>query len=156
ELMSIPDFEETEDVFFAYEKRILKNLKKAGLMIAGAAVQKLMMTLSKEQEIIMNIADIIGYVYVAESTILRVEKLVKMRGEEACGGQLDMMRIYLYQAVDKVALAGKEALNSFAEGDELRMMLAGLRRFTKTEPFNSKDARQRVARQLIEANKYCF
>ena len=104
----------------------------------------------------MNIADIIGYIYVAESTILRVEKLVKMRGEEACSGQLDMMRIYLYQAVDKVALAGKEALYSFAEGDELRMMLVGLRRFTKTEPFNIKNCRQNVAKQLIEANRYCY
>ncbi|MDO8993225.1 MAG: acyl-CoA dehydrogenase family protein, partial [Daejeonella sp.] len=81
ELMSIPDFGEEDNSLFAAEKRQLANLKKAGLMIAGAAVQKLMMTLSKEQEILMNIADIIGYIYVAESTILRVEKLVKLRGE---------------------------------------------------------------------------
>ncbi|MFZ4101076.1 MAG: acyl-CoA dehydrogenase family protein [Sphingobacterium thalpophilum] len=156
ELMSIPDFAEEDNSLFASEKRILSNLKKAGLMIAGAAVQKLMMTLSKEQEILMNIADMIGYIYVAESTILRVEKLVKLRGEEACAGQLDMMRIYLYQSVDKVSVAGKEALYSFAEGDELRMMLVGLRRFTKSEPFNIKETRQRVAKQLIEANKYCY
>jgi hypothetical protein len=125
-------------------------------MIAGSAVQKLMMTLSKEQEILMNIADIIGYVYVAESTLLRVEKLVKQRGEDVCQGQIEMMRIYLHGAIDQVALAGKEALNSFAEGDELSMMLVGLRRFTKTGPFNIKNARQRVAKQLIDANKYCF
>src|SRR5690554_1753451 len=156
ELMSIPDFEETEDVLFAYEKRILKNLKKAGLMIAGSAVQKLMMTLSKEQEILMNIADIIGYIYVSESTILRVEKLVAMRGEEAVRGQIDIARVYLDSAVDSVSVAGKQALNAFAEGDELKMMLMGLRRFTKTEPFNSKEARQRIAKQLIEANKYCY
>ena len=67
-----------------------------------------------------------------------------------------MMRIYLQTALDKVALAGKEALYSFAEGDELKMMLVGLRRFTKAEPFNIKESRQRVAKQLIEANKYCF
>ncbi|RKD15222.1 acyl-CoA dehydrogenase [Pelobium manganitolerans] len=156
ELMSIPDFAEEDDTLFAAEKKTLQNLKKAGLMIAGSAVQKLMMTLAKEQEILMNIADIIGYVYVAESTLLRVEKLVSMRGEEACKGQLDMARIYLQEAVDKVAIAGKEALNSFAEGDELNMMLMGLRRFTKVKPFNIKDARQRVAKQLIDANKYCF
>lgn len=156
ELMSIPDFADEDDALFAAEKKTLMNLKKAGLMIAGAAVQKLMMTLSKEQEILMNIADIISSVYVAESTILRVEKLVSLRGEEACKGQLDMMRIYLQEAVDKTALAGKEALNSFAEGDELNMMLMGLRRFTKTAPFNIKDARQRVAKQLIDANKYCY
>lgn len=156
ELMSIPDFGEEDESLFAEEKKTLQNLKKAGLMIAGSAVQKLMMSLAKEQEILMNIADIIGYVYVAESTILRVEKLVKMHGEEAMQGQLDMMRIYLQEAVDKVYLAGKEALNSFAEGDELNMMLVGLRRFTKVKPFNIKDARQRVAKQLIEANKYCY
>lgn len=156
ELMSIPEFGDEDDALFAAEKKALKNLKKAGLMIAGAAVQKLMMSLSKEQEILMNIADIIGSVYVTESVILRVEKLVSMRGEEACKGQLDMMRIYLQEAVDKTYMAGKEALNSFAEGDELNMMLMGLRRFTKVPPFNIKDARQRVAKQLIEANKYCF
>lgn len=156
ELMSIPDFGEEDDSLFAAEKKAIKNLKKAGLMIAGSAVQKLMMTLSKEQEILMNIADIIGYVYVAESTLLRVEKLVNQRGEDACRGQIDMMQIYLYQAIDQVALAGKEALNSFAEGDELSMMLVGLRRFTKTQPFNIKNARQRVAKQLIDANNYCF
>lgn len=156
ELMSIPDFGEEDDTLFSTEKKALKNLKKAGLMIAGSAVQKLMMTLSKEQEILMNIADIIGYVYVTESILLRVEKLVKQRGEDACKGQIDMMHIYLYEAIDHVALAGKEALNSFAEGDELSMMLVGLRRFTKTNPFNIKDARQRVAKQLIDANKYCF
>lgn len=156
ELMAIPDFGEEEEALFAAEKKTLQNIKKAGLMIAGAAVQKLMMTLSKEQEILMNIADIIGLAYVAESTILRVEKLVALRGEAAVAGQIDMMKIYLQEAVDSVSLAGKEALNSFAEGDELNMMLMGLRRFTKTAPFNIKDARQRVAKQLIEANKYCY
>ncbi|MEY3677946.1 MAG: hypothetical protein RI924_87 [Bacteroidota bacterium] len=156
ELMSIPEFGEEDERLFAAEKKILQNLKKAGLMIAGSAVQKLMMSLAKEQEILMNIADIIGYVYVAESTLLRVEKLVQSRGEDAVQGQLDIMRIYLHEAVDKVYLAGKEALNSFAEGDELNMMLVGLRRFTKVQPFNVKDARQRIAKQLIEANKYCY
>ncbi|MEH6308866.1 acyl-CoA dehydrogenase family protein [Olivibacter sp. CPCC 100613] len=156
ELMAIPDFSEPESTFFAYEKRVIANLKKAGLLVAGAAVQKLMMTLQKEQEILMNIADIIGTVYVAESTLLRVEKLVHLKNEQEVAGQIDMARILLYQAVDKVYLAGKEALISFAEGDELKMMLVGLRRFTKLEPFNVKEARQRVAKQLIEANKYCF
>lgn len=156
ELLSIPEFGQEDDALFAYEKKILKNLKKTGLMIAGSAVQKLMMSLGKEQEILMNIADIIGYVYVAESTILRTEKLVQLSGEASCAGQLDMMRIYLNETVDKVHIAGKEALNSFADGDEFRAMMVGLRRFTKTEPFNIKDARQRVAKQLIEANKYCY
>ena len=156
ELMTIPEFGEDDTVPFASQKKILQSLKKIGLMIAGAAVQKFMMTLSKEQEILMNIADIIGSVYVAESIVLRVEKLAGMRGEEAVQGQMDMMNIYLYEAIERVTAAGKEALYSFAEGDELRMMLAGLRRFTKMEPFNIKETRQRVARQLIKANRYCY
>ncbi|MCY1546852.1 putative acyl-CoA dehydrogenase [compost metagenome] len=156
ELMSIPDFGEPDDTLFAAEKKIIQNLKKATLMVAGAAVQKLMMSLSKEQEILMNIADMASYVYVAESALLRTEKLVTLRGEEACKGQLDMMRIYLIEAVDGIHKAGKEALWAFAEGDELRMMMVGLRRFTKMEPFNVKQARQNVAQQLITANKYCY
>ena len=156
ELMSIPDFGEEDDTLFAAEKKTLQNLKKATLMVAGAAVQKLMMSLSKEQEILMNIADMASYVYVAESTMLRTEKLVSLKGEAACQGQLDLMRIYFVEAVDGVAKAGKEALWAFGEGDELRMMLVGLRRFTKMEPFNVKDVRQRVAQQVIEANKYIF
>ncbi|MGV3764422.1 acyl-CoA dehydrogenase family protein [Parapedobacter sp.] len=156
ELMAIPDFGEADDAPFAYEKKLLANLKKAGLLVAGAAVQKLMMTLQKEQEILMNIADIIGDVYLAESTLLRAEKLVRQRGEGAVQRQVDMARIYLHTAIDRVYLAGKEALHSFAEGDELKMMLVGIRRFTKAEPFNIKEARQRVAQALIEANGWCF
>lgn len=156
ELMAIPDFGEEDDAPFAYEKKLLANLKKAGLLVAGAAVQKLMMTLSKEQEILMNIADIIGYVYVAESTLLRAEKLYHQKGAEAVDAQVDIARIYLHSAIDKVYMAGKEALNSFAEGDELKMMMVGLRRFTKAEPYNIKEARQRIAKRLIEANRYDF
>lgn len=156
ELMSIPDFGAEDDAPFAAEKKIVANLKKAGLMIAGAAVQKLMMSLAKEQEILMNIADIIGYVYVAESVLLRAEKLQHTQPGEHADYAADMAKIYLYGAIDKVNAAGKEALYSFAEGDELNMMLVGLRRFTKAQPFNLKEARQRIAKKLIEENKYCF
>ena len=156
ELMSIPDFGEEDTTLFAAEKKIIANLKKATLMVAGAAVQKLMMSLSKEQEILMNIADMASYVYVAESAMLRTEKLVSLRGEDSCKGQLDMMRIYFVEAVDGLQKAGKEALWAFAEGDEQRMMLVGLRRFTKMEPFNVKQARQHVAQEIIAADKYCY
>ena len=156
ELMGIPDMAEPDDTLFAYEKQLIVGYKKAILMVAGAAVQKLMTTLSKEQEIIMNIADMAIETYVAESVLLRVEKLVSMRGEEACKEQLAMMRVYINDACDTIGIYGKEALNSFAEGDELRMMLMGLKRFTKQQPFNPKAARQVVAEKLIAANKYCF
>lgn len=156
ELVGIPEFSEPDDTLFAYEKKLIANFKKAILLIAGGAVQKLMTTLSKEQEIIMNIADMAIEAYVAESTLLRVEKLVGMRGEAACAEHLAIMRSYINSACDKIWVYGKEALNSYGEGDELRMMLMGLKRYTKQEPFNAKAARQAVAQKLITENKYCF
>ena len=157
ELMSIPDFGASDgDELFAKEKKYLKNLKKAGLMVAGAAVQKFMQKLGEEQEILMNLADMLIEGYVAESCLLRVEKLVEKHGEEAMARQIDMARVYLYEAIDKGAAAGREAINAFASGDEQRMMLMGLKRFTKTEPFNMKDARRRIADYAIDKNEYPF
>ena len=117
-------------------------------------MQKLMMKISDEQEILMNIADMAIETFEAESTLLRVMKLADKQGEAAAQLQIDMMRCYLNDAVDKVNKAGKEAINAFATGDEQRMMLLGLKRFTKTEPFNSKDARRRIADKMIAENKY--
>jgi hypothetical protein len=150
ELMSIPDFGEGDDSPFANELKSIANMKKCILMVAGAAVQKLMATLSKEQEIIMNIADMAIETFVAESMLLRVMKLVEKTGEENNKVQIAMMHVYLNDAVDTVAKNGKEAINAFAGGDEQRMMLLGLKRFTKTAPFNAKDARRLVAGKLIE------
>lgn len=156
ELMSIPDFGGEDTALFAAEKKYLKNFKKAVLMTAGSAAQKLMMELAKEQEVLMNIADMLIDLYVSESVLLRVEKLVSMWGDDACKEQIDIMRVYLNDAADRINKNGKEAINSFAQGDEQRMMLMGLKRFTKTEPFNAKDARRRVAAKLISENKYCY
>ena len=156
ELMSVPDFSAADDSLFAAEKKAIAQFKKAILMTAGAAVQKFMMSLAKEQEIIMNIADMAIETYAAESVLLRVEKLVAKQGADACGLQLDIARVYLNDAADKIFIAGKEAVNGMAEGDEQRMMLMGLKRFTKVAPINTKDARQRIAKKLIEENKYCF
>jgi len=157
ELMSIPDFGASDDdELFAKEKKALKNLKKAGLMVAGAAVQKYMQKLGDEQEILMNLADMLIEGYIAESVLLRVEKLISQKGEDALKIQTDMMRIYLYEAIEKAASAGKQAIYAFAEGDEQRMMLMGLKRFTKLDPMNLKDARRRVADHLIAKNEYPF
>lgn len=156
ELMGIPDFGSGEETLFSKEKRYVANFKKAVLMVAGSAVQKLMMQLGKEQEILMNIADMIIETYVSESIQLRVEKLVELKGEAACKVQLEMMRVYLNDAADKIHKSGKEAINSYAEGDEQRMMLVGLKRFTKTEPLNTTAARRTVSEKLIAENKYCF
>jgi alkylation response protein AidB-like acyl-CoA dehydrogenase len=155
ELMAVPDFSANgEDEFLGAEKKILRHLKKAVLMVAGAAVQKFMQKLGEEQEIIMNIADMMIEVYVSESVLLRTEKLVGIRGENACALQLDMMRLYLSNAVDKVNNAGREAVNSFATGDEQRGMLMGIKRFTKAEPVNRKELRRRIAAHVIAENKF--
>lgn len=156
ELMSIPDFSEEEESLFSREKKYLSGFKKAILMVAGAAAQKLMMDLAREQEIIMNISDMLIDLYISESLQLRVEKLVSMKGEEACRTQLDMMRVFIHDAADRINKNGKDAINGFASGDEQRMMLLGLKRFTRTDPYNTKDARRRIAGVLTDAGKYCF
>ncbi|MEO6490955.1 MAG: acyl-CoA dehydrogenase family protein [Ferruginibacter sp.] len=154
ELMSIPEFGSEDETPFASEKKVIANMKKCILMTAGAAVQKLMMKLSDEQEILMNIADMAIQTYHAESALLRVIKMADKGGEANSQIQVDMMRCYLNDAIDKVNKSGKEAINSFATGDEQRMMLLGLKRFTKMAPFNSKDARRRIADRLIAEGKY--
>jgi alkylation response protein AidB-like acyl-CoA dehydrogenase len=153
ELMSIPEFGDGEDKLFATELKTVANIKKSILMVAGAAVQKLMTTLSKEQEIIMNIADMAIQTFVSESMLLRVMKAVETTGKENNKVQLAMLHVYLNDAVDIVAKNGKEAINSFAVGDEQKMMLLGLKRFTKAAPFNSKEARRLVAAKLIADGK---
>jgi len=154
ELMSIPEFGAGEESPFAMEKVIIHNFKKAILLTAGAAAQKLMMKLEQEQEILMHIADMVMETFVAESALLRAWKLADKRGESAAAFELDMMRTYLYDAADSINKSGKDAINAFAEGDEQRMMLLGLKRFTKVAPFNSKEAKRRIADKLINDNKY--
>jgi len=156
EIMRIPSPEPIEQTLFAREKSYIGNFKKAALLVAGAAVQKLMQTLAKEQEVLMAISDIIIEIYVCESLQLRVEKLVGMRGEEACKEHLEIMRVYINDAADKIHKYGKEAINSFATGDEQKIILTGLRRFTKVDAINTTAARRNIAAKLITENKYCF
>ncbi len=157
ELMAVPDFGASEDDrLFAAEKKVLANLKKAGLMIAGAAVQKFMQNLNDEQEVLMHLADVLIQVYVAESALLRTEKLINTRGQQACERQVDLTMTYLHTAVEQVQSAGKQAIYAFADGDELRMMLLGLKRFTKIAPYNLKESRRRIADAMIEKNDYIY
>ena len=125
-------------------------------MVAGAAVQKFMMKLSDEQEILMNLADMLIEGYVAESVLLRVEKLISTKGEAACAIQKEIAIIYLHHAMAKAAQAGREAITSFAEGDEQRLMLMGLKRFTKIDAYNLKEARRKVADFAISKGEYPF
>ena len=151
ELTSIPDFgAQEEEGLFTKEKKVITNLKKAGLMISGAAVQKYMQKLSSEQEILMNLADMLIEVYAAESAILRTEKLVAQKGEAACKQQINMAKLYMHRAVEIANKAGKEAIYAFAEGDMQRMMLLGLKRFTKIEAANLKEIRRSIAEAVLD------
>ncbi|HVK47020.1 MAG TPA: acyl-CoA dehydrogenase family protein [Pseudobacter sp.] len=154
ELMSIPDFGSDDETPFAKEIKLINNFKKAILMTAGAAVQKLMMKIEQEQEILMNIADMAIQTFLAESALLRLQKLSSLRGADAVKYESDITRTFLYDAADHINKFGKDAINSFAEGDEQRMMLLGLKRFTKADPFDSKEARRRIAGRLIADNRY--
>ena len=154
DLMSIPEMGDAPTGVFGNENKYLEGFKKTILMVAGSAVQKLMQSLAKEQEVLMNIADMAIWTYQAESVLLRVEKMIEMKGEAASEAQIAIVKTYFYDIADKIDKAGKDALNSFAEGDELRMMLMGMKRFTKTDPFNPKASRQLIAEKLINENRY--
>lgn len=153
ELMSVPDMSEAEGEY-AYEKKMVSHMKKATLMAAGAAVQKLMMALENEQEILMNVSDMLSEIYASESLLLRIEKLHRTGHDVILLN--DILSVYLHDSVNRLETAAKNALESFAEGDELKMMLVGLKRFTRMEPFNCKNARRRIAEKLIAENRYCF
>jgi len=153
ELMSVPDFGGDDEGQFAAEIKAIKNAKKAFLLVAGGAVQKLMAKLKDEQEIIMNASDMLIQLYNAESLLLRVQKIFE-KGEKADQVYIDILKVAFNDAMNKINVAGKDALQSYAEGDELRIMLMGLKRFTKYEPVNVKEARRRIAAKVIEAGKY--
>lgn len=158
ELMGIPSFDTPDYTeLFAEEKEMIAKLKKAFLMVAGAAVQKFGPDLESHQQLLMAAADMLIEIYMAESTILRVEKLAKKVGESQAQEQIAMAQLYLYHAVDIVSQKGKEGIVSFAEGDEQRMMLMGLRRYTKYVNMpNVVALREKIAAKLITENQYAF
>src|SRR5699024_4962380 len=158
ELTSIPSFDIPDfSKPLSEEKDILKKLKKAFLMVAGSAVQKYGADLDKKQNLLMSAADILIEVFMVESAILRTEKSIQSKGEESQTAQIAMTRLYMYQAVELIATKGKEAIISFSSGDEQRMLLMGLRRFTKYQNYpNISDLKNEIAQHLIEANEYCF
>ncbi|MEO8516139.1 MAG: acyl-CoA dehydrogenase family protein [Flavobacterium sp.] len=158
ELVGIPDFNTPDySELFAEEKELLGKLKKAFLMVAGAAVQKYGPDLDAHQQLLMAASDMLIEIYMAESTILRTEKLAKSKGAENVKEQIAMAQLYLYNAVDIITQKGKESIISFAEGDEQRMMLMGLRRFTKyTNMPNVVGLRETITSKLVAENAYCF
>ena len=157
ELTSVPSFETVDtSELLAAEKEVLKKLKKVFLMVGGKAAMALQDKIESEQEIMMNLADLMIEIYASESVILRTEKLVSMKGEENCQQQIAMTKIYLSQAVDKITAAAKEAIGSFTSGDEQKVMLMGLKRFTKMDLENTKELRRSVADFMIDKGRYPF
>ena len=158
ELMGIPSFDTPDfSVLFAEEKDLIKRLKKVFLMVAGSAVQKFGPQLEEHQQLLMSASDILIQIYMAESAILRTEKNAKRSGEEAQATQIAMSKLYLYRATDTVIQKGKEAIVSFTEGDEQKMMLMGLKRFTKyaNQP-NVVALREQIAAKVSADKGYTF
>ena len=157
ELTLVPSFGSVDkSVPLASEKETLKNLKKALLMTAGKAAEVFGPKLNDEQELLMHIADMVIEIYVAESVLLRTEKLMKLYGEDGSRLYQDLGRVYLYEAVRKIKNHGDEAVSSFTTGEELKVMLMGLKRFTKSEPINTTLLRRNIAEQMIQANKFPY
>ena len=158
ELMGIPSFDTPDySELFSEEKEMIAKLKKVFLMVAGSAVQKFGPDLEKHQQLLLAASNILIEIYMAESTILRTEKNAKRFGEEAQSHQIAMAKLYLYNAVDIITKNAKEGIVSFAEGDEQRMMLMGLKRFTKyTNMPNVVALRTQIADKLSEENGCCF
>ena len=157
ELTSLPDLNEgAASSPFGQEKQALAHLKKTGLMIAGAAVQRLMARLKDEQEIVMNLSDMLIEGYVAESALLRAEKVSSRKESVSREVIAEIARVAVHDAVLKNSISAREALYGFAEGDDLRLMNLGLKRYGKTAPFNLKEARRKISGYVIERNRYPF
>lgn len=151
ELMGIPSFDVPDySEFMSEEKAVIANLKKVFLMVSGAALQKYMMEIEKQQHLLLNASEILNQIYMAESAVLRAEKHFAADSVEAAMAQLN-----LYKATEKIIVAAKEGIISFAEGDEQRMMLSGLRRFTKyaNQP-NVIALTEKVAAHFVEKGHY--
>jgi len=158
ELMGIPSFDTPDfSAPLAQEKHIVKNLKKVFLMIAGSGVKKYGDQLEKHQQLLMCVADIMIEIYMAESAVLRTEKNIERMGVETQAHQIAMAQLYLFDAVELISKRGKEAVISSSEGDEQKMMLMGLKRYTKYSEFpNIVALRNQVAEKIAEENHYCF
>lgn len=156
ELMGIPDMPEPDDSLLGDEKRMVANFKKAVLMVAGGAAQKLGLELAKHQETLMHIADMVIDTYLAESTLLRTQKLAEMKGAANVQEQLAMCQLYIHDAADRIYKWAKEAVCNFAEGDERQAMLMGAKRWSKSTPLNTAELRKAVAKKMIAEGRYCY
>jgi len=145
------------DRLFGQEKQLIANMKKVFMMIVGAAVQKFGPNLDAEQQILLAVSDILIETYMAESTLLRVEKNADRFGIATQEKQIEMTQLYLFQAIERINTKGKEAIVSFAEGGQQAGMLAGLKQYTKYATYpNISELRKSIAAKVIDENKYPF
>ena len=158
ELTGIPSFETPDySELFSEEKNIIKNLKKLFLMVSGAALKKYGEEIEKQQQLMLAASDILIQIYLAESAILRAEKMAKKDGEDAAKAQIAMAKLNLFHAIDVIETAGKHSIISFSTGDEQKMMLMGLKRYIKYVNMpNIIELRNTIASKVISENKYCF
>ena len=136
------------------EKYLLKNAKKIGLLAAGLAAQKYGEKLENEQELLVNIADLVGEIYNMESAVLRTEKAINKTGEEKNKQKLLYTQVYVQEAFNRIEGHAKETLIAAESGDSLRMMLGALRKLTRHTPTNVIPKKREIAKALIEAEKY--
>ena len=154
EIMTIPSFDSPKNELFEEEKKVLANLKKAILMVAGTASEKLGNKLKYEQEIMMNISEMIIDTYMLESAILKTEKILSKDRREKHEEKISICINFLHHVIEKVSKNGKEAIYAILQGDEQKILLMGLKRFTKVSAANLKEHRRLIAKKLIEENKY--
>jgi len=159
ELASMPSFGNGDDTGFAAEEKAIKDYKKVILMVAGAAAKMQMdgqLNLKEEQEILMNVADMMTQMYAAESLLLRVQRRQELKVEGNTAVFEAILRVFLHDTNANITKYATDALASFAEGDLLRTMMMGLKRFTKYPPQNVKKLRRLIADKMIKENSYCF
>src|SRR5262249_44982599 len=156
EMLGFPGLEEEEDRPFAREEKIVKNLKKVALLTSGLAVQKYMMQIEEQQEILSHLSDIAMEAYAAESVLVRAKKLVQSQGEEKAANYVRIAQCYLNDSANRAEAHAKDILACISEGDVLRTNLAALRRFLKFTPINTIEIRQKLAETMLTANKYPF
>jgi alkylation response protein AidB-like acyl-CoA dehydrogenase len=148
--------EEPEDGIFAQERAALGNMKKICIAVLGSASQKYRDKVQEQQEVLAAASDIVMDIYAIESAILRTEKLIQSRGETSASLQIDATRTFTNDALQRIEMNARKALAAMTEGDELRTMLAVLRRLTRFVPFDTVAARRRIAGALIESRRYCL
>ena len=156
EMASMPSFGNEPTGFMELEMNYVKNMKKCFLAVAGMTVQNLMMELQKEQEILLNMSDIMSEIYLCESAILRCQKLAAVKGEDFVKDRVAITKVYINDAMERVALHSKNVAAAWAEGDSLKMLMMAIKRFTKHEFINTKTLRRQIAETLTKSGNFCF